>query len=223
MIDQFHKLGYTLYRKVLGFATLASLRSECDRIASEQGKACVRRLTEHSELISQLAHSEWLTKLIPYGLQPVRSILFDKTPQENWPVAWHQDLTIAVRHKVETAGYGPWSIKDGAPHVRPPIELLEQMATIRIHLDDTPAHNGALRIAPGTHRNGVITSIQTYLERSEEEICACEAGDVLLMRPLLLHTSRRSTAPNRRRVIHIEYAPRNALDPNMEWLESDHP
>jgi hypothetical protein len=39
-----------------------------------------------------------------------------------------------------------------------------------------------------------------------EVSCAVEAGDALLMRPLLLHASSRSTRATHRRVLHLEYA-----------------
>jgi hypothetical protein len=36
-------------------------------------------------------------------MRAVRGIFFDKTPAANWPVAWHQDLTLApaARHDKE--------------------------------------------------------------------------------------------------------------------------
>lgn len=37
---------------------------------------------------------------------PVRAVLFDKTPETNWSVGWHQDRTVAVRQRRETSGYG---------------------------------------------------------------------------------------------------------------------
>src|SRR5947208_4092608 len=33
--------------------------------------------------------------------RPVRGLLFDKTPGANWKVAWHQDLSTAVKEKHE--------------------------------------------------------------------------------------------------------------------------
>src|SRR5262245_19142503 len=54
---------------------------------------------------------------------PVRAIYFDKSREANWMVSWHQDLTLAVRARVEIPGFGPWSTKEGIPHVQPPIEL----------------------------------------------------------------------------------------------------
>jgi hypothetical protein len=52
-----------------------------------------------------------------------------------------------------------------------------------------------------------------------EIVCACAAGDVLVMRPLILHASNRALHPARRRVLHFEYAPRDALDPSLYWAE----
>ena len=66
---------------------------------------------------------------------PVRAIMFDKSTDANWLVPWHQDLTIAVQARVEAEGFSPWSIKEGVPHVQPPVALLEQMLTVRLHLD----------------------------------------------------------------------------------------
>lgn len=80
--------------------------------------------------------------------QPVRSIYFDKTPGANWLVAWHQDLTLALAARADAPGFGPWSMKEGVPHAQPPGELLEQMLTVRLHLDDCDESNGALRVIP---------------------------------------------------------------------------
>lgn len=41
----------------------------------------------------------------------IKSIYFDKPGASNWFVAYHQDLTISVKDKIETPGYGPWTVK----------------------------------------------------------------------------------------------------------------
>jgi len=70
-------------------------------------------------------------------------------------VAWHQDLTFSVDKKLDLPGYGPWTIKQDQYSVQPPLDLLENIFTIRIHLDDTDEKNGALRVIPGLHLKGV--------------------------------------------------------------------
>ena len=212
--------GYEIRRGIFSELEIAELRAEVDIVAENAGTACVRHLREKSERISRLSASDRLMQFLPEGYRPVRSILFDKTKGENWPVLWHQDLTIAVEDKCEVTGYGPWSHKDGSHHVQPPTELLEKIVTIRIHLDDTSSENGALHVIPQSHSFGKICS-QTIkdFDKSKSAMCECNAGDILLMSPLILHSSKRSIKPSRRRIIHLEYAREKDLDPSLQWYE----
>ncbi|MBL9168973.1 MAG: phytanoyl-CoA dioxygenase family protein [Verrucomicrobiales bacterium] len=175
--------------------------------------------------VAELSRSRALLELVrPHlPLEPVcvRAIYFDKSSDTNWAVPWHQDLTLAVRARHEVPGFGPWSTKDGISHVQPPVELLEQMITVRLHLDDADASNGALRVLPGSHRWGRLSAerIQRLRAEQPEFLCLASAGDVLLMRPLLLHASGRSTRGHHRRVLHLEYAG-FALPGGLDWNES---
>jgi len=47
-------------------------------------------------------------------------------------------------------------------------------------------------------------------------VCTAQAGDVLAMRPCLLHASGRAVRPLRRRVLHVEYAARELPAP-LQW------
>ena len=175
--------------------------------------------------VAELARSPRLLDLIrphlPSEPFPVRAIYFDKSSDTNWLVPWHQDLTLALRARAEVPGFGPWSTKDGIPHVQPPVELLQQMLTVRLHLDAADESNGALRVLPGSHRLGRLSSERVQELRSQQSdfLCAVSAGDALLMRPLLLHASSRSTSPRHRRVLHIEYAA-FTLPNELEWNEA---
>ncbi len=217
--EAFGAHGFLIHQGVLGSRIIAELAEEADRVAKEAGSACVRHLRSRSECFLNFATSDFLRPLLPRGMRPVRSILFDKTPDENWPVAWHQDLTITVQEQKEVEGYGPWSVKDGAPHVQPPTSLLENMITLRIHLDPTPEENGALRVIPGSHLGGKSPSPIAEDQEKSAITCACEAGDVLMMSPLILHASSRSTKAARRRILHFEYARDEDLDPALAWHE----
>ena len=209
--------GFEIHRRVI--SDLGGLIDEAESLAVMARSACVRD-AQRSQLYSELARSSALVNLLPPGLFPVRFILFDKTAAENWPVSWHQDLSIAVVERRELEGYRAWTVKNGVCHVQPPVRLLESMVTVRLHLDDAPASNGALRVVPGSHALGRLPSGEVMREvgKRGEVVCACAAGDVLLIKPLLLHASSRSKqSTGHRRVIHIEYARREDLDARLGW------
>lgn len=153
------------------------------------------------------------------AIRPVRAILFDKTATANWSLAWHQDRTICVKRRVEVAGYGPWSVKAGMQHVAPPFELLSRMATVRVHLDDVPADNAPLLIAPGSHRFGrvAVDEIEAVVRQCGVKACLAEAGDVWLYSTPILHASEVAARPARRRVLQIDYADED-LPGALEWL-----
>lgn len=212
--------GFEIHRGIFSPDEISTFRREADNAALTSGSVCVRHLRRGSPFFDRLSLSGAILSLLPPDYRPVRSILFDKTAKENWPVPWHQDLTIAVAKKREVSGYGPWSTKNGAPHVQPPLALLEQMFTVRIHLDESIVSNGALRVIPGSHAGEKLDS--TALENVGKDkfvTCECHPGDVLVMSPLLAHSSRRSENPSRRRIVHFEYARDKDLDPRLDWFE----
>lgn len=164
-----------------------------------------------SPLFTELATSDALRGLAGGILRAeafvARSILFDKCPEANWDVPWHQDTTIAVAERAEAPGFGPWSVKDGVPHVRPPAAVLERMVTLRLHLDPCGAENGPLLVVPGSHRSGVLSAIPEFAElEATKAACMAPAGGAVVMRPLILHASRKATAVGHRRVLHLEFA-----------------
>jgi KTSC domain/Phytanoyl-CoA dioxygenase (PhyH) len=149
----------------------------------------------------------------------VRGIFFDKTPAANWPVQWHQDLSIAVAEKKDIEGWQGWSVKNGIVHVQPPAAILERTVSVRLHLDDCGVDNGPLKVRPGTHSFGRLTRerISELAAEVPEEVCCLNAGDALVMRPLLLHGSSPARKPDHRRVIHLEFAAVDLLPAGMKW------
>ena len=221
VIEAFESEGFEVYKGVINSDEIDKLRVISDVLAAEEKKACVRGVAAKSLEILGLAESNALRQFLPADYLLVRSILFDKTPEENWPVLWHQDLSIAVKGKKELRGYGPWSVKDGVAHVQPPSEVLQQMVTLRVHLDPSAESNGALRVIRSSNKSGKMkpSSVPAAVERGEEVVCACVPGDVLKMSPLILHASRRSEQPSRRRVLHFEYAHKDSLHPELRWCK----
>ena len=174
-----------------------------------------RILTESSEVKSLVEN------ILGENARAVRAIFFDKTPEANWKVPWHQDLTIAVKEKRDTEGYTAWTRKADIQHVQPPVSILENMLAVRIHLDDNDETNGVLKVIPKSHKSGRLSAedIQNLKTNENVKICRTKRGEAFLMRPLLVHSSSAGTRPTHRRVIHIEYAAEN-LPNNLEWYGS---
>jgi len=148
----------------------------------------------------------------------IKSIYFNKPPQANWFVSWHQDKTIFVKEKTEIVGFKNWTKKDGEFGVQPPAEYLGNIVTIRIHLDDTDETNGALKVIPHSHSESGLRSAGVAFSDSDSVICPVITGGVMLMKPLLFHSSSRSTGENPRRVIHLEFCSLE-LPEGLEWAQ----
>jgi len=227
--NEVQRNGFAICEDVLPPEEMISLLGalgKIDRPGSLQRRGAtfaVRNLLDASLEVRELADSEVVRKLVDAVLGPgcfaVRGILFDKIPDANWKVPWHQDVTIAIQAKVEAEGFGPWSTKADVLHVQPPAFVLEQMLSVRLHLDPCGEENGALRVIPGSHLQGRIREEEIARIREEvpERICAVSAGGALLMRPLLLHSSPPSQVPGHRRVVHIDFAAVK-LPNGMRWF-----
>jgi len=148
----------------------------------------------------------------------VKSIYFDKPETSNWYVAYHQDLTISVDQKLQLEGFGPWTTKQKQFAVQPPQDILENIYTIRIHLDDADENNGALKVIPGSHAKGIYRPETIDWTIETEKICNVDKGGIMIMKPLILHGSKRTTNGKRRRVIHIEFSDRELPD-GLNWSE----
>jgi ectoine hydroxylase-related dioxygenase (phytanoyl-CoA dioxygenase family) len=148
---------------------------------------------------------------------PIRATLFDKSPLSNWLVVWHQDTALPLRERREKTGWGPWSVKDGVNYAHAPAPALENVLALRVHLDDSTASNGPLRVLPDTHKLGVLTDDQIHglAELAAPVSCVVPRCGVLAMRPLLIHASSKSTSEAPRRVLHIEYANSSVIDDDM--------
>jgi len=216
---QLEMSGFAIIPAFLEPGDLTTLERVLPQPSSEHGG--VRNLLDITE-IADLADGDQVRSLIDPILGrdafPVRGILFDKTSVANWRVSWHQDLTIAVRTRVEAPDYGPWSEKAGVVHVQPPVVVLEGMLAVRLHLDESGAGNGPLRVLPGSHRAGKLrdAEIPTWRNEIPEVPCLVPRGGVVVMKPLLLHASSPAVEPHHRRVIHIEYAS-SELVAGLEW------
>ncbi len=215
--------GFALAEMRCNQAEVESLRQVMAQLPFRHRGGARIRLSDAAS-IAFLANSPALKALADAALDadafPVRALFFDKTPAANWRVPWHQDTAIAVAERIETPGFFGWSVKDGVIHVHPPTGILERMVALRLHLDDCGPENGPLRVLPGSQGHGRLEEdeIERCRQTTAEVRCCAAAGDVLVMRPLLLHASAPANSPSRRRVIHVEYAC-EALPNGLRWYE----
>ena len=162
-------------------------------------------------------------KTILYNIDPklflTKAIFFDKPPESNWYVTWHQDTTINVSSKIESENYSGWTKKGEVYGVCPPEKILHNTVTVRVHLDDTNEENGALQVLPGSHKNRLgDAEIKLITKNSIPAICEVRSGGIQLMKPLLLHASSKTLNKKNRRVIHLEF---NSLElpEGLQWAE----
>jgi hypothetical protein len=150
---------------------------------------------------------------------PVPATVFDKSPERNWSLGWHQDRTIAVRARIVTPGFADWTTKAGIAHVVPPFDILERMLTLRIHLDRAGPDNAPLLIVPGSHRIGRVAEadIDAVAERLGTAACPAERGDLWVYATPILHASARAAKPVRRRVLQLLYSA-DELPYGLKWL-----
>ncbi len=201
---------------------IESANSNSNSFLKTKDLFAIRQLLKHIPKLQSLIFTEkFKSVLVGLGGKDyflTKSIYFDKPKESNWFVSYHQDLSISVSNRKETAGYQNWTSKRGQIGVQPPTEILENILTIRIHLDDTDGQNGALKVIPTSHSNGISRLEKLNLENEQEVFCSVEKGGLMLMKPLLLHASNRSTGNKQRRVIHLEFSNRKLAE-GLDWAE----
>ena len=225
LLSQIEQDGYAVVQGVLGHEQIAVLSDFIHPLLKLNSPAGVRNLAYRLPAVRVLAESNRVRALIEPILgkeaKLVRSVLFNKDQDTNWQVAWHQDLAIAVQSRDEVTGFTSWSVKEGITHVQPPTAILEKMLTVRLHLDAADENNGGLWVSPGSHRLGRIPAGEAaaVAARHGKILCSVQPGDVLMLRPLLLHASRKAVLENPRRVIHLEFAG-VALPKSLAWHDA---
>jgi hypothetical protein len=175
-------------------------------------------LTSVPELARELRASA-VTRLaasfLGSGAFPIDATYFDKQSVANWTVPSHQDRVFPVlldhdrKHRVTAGGV---IVAELTP------ATLARLLAVRVHFDPTDGETGALFVVPGSHATGVLDSERVAATALASFVpCAANAGDVVLMRPLLLHRSSPSKGEGRRRVLHVVYATEQPED-GLRWL-----
>lgn len=157
-----------------------------------------------------------LREVLGDGVGLVRALFFDKPPERTWNLPWHKDTAISVKdNSAKSQAFSRPTIKAGIPHVIACDDLLRQMLTLRIHLDEVTDENGPLRVIPESHV--ASDSVGVGIDRAVTIHAA--AGGVLAMRPLISHASGASLEGTirHRRILHLEFASNEILPDGYQW------
>jgi len=217
--QQFARDGFLIVENVLVTDAVEQIRTMLD--ALQRDRANVRNVLAAAPRIRKVLRSNGVFKLAEELLagEPIltRAILFDKKPGANWAVGWHQDITVAVLRRLDVPGFAGWSVKEGVTHVHPPVDVLQQMVTVRLHIDDCADENGPLQVLPASHLDGRLSDDElNHWSQHPAVTCVAVAGSAILLRPLLLHRSPPAKAPSHRRVLHLEFATAE-LPGGLQW------
>lgn len=218
--------GYMIVSRVVSVSACDSIGREIDVAYSSQPEAAIEsdrgrvggrnlmtlwsgwRIITEVPIVTQLIRDH-----VGAGAGLVRVLYFDKPPGQSWSLSLHRDKTIAVaEHHKPALPFSKPTCKAGVPHVEATEELLARMLTLRLHLDPMHDENGPLFVVPRSH---------DISQKGDEAAASihCDAGDVLAMRPLLLHGSHAASPGTRlhRRIVHFELAPSEFLPSPYRW------
>ena len=221
--------GFSIVESVF---TVAEVRSMIDKLESaiaaddqssikSRGKVyAARNLIDSIPDIQSCYHAAPLMELLTEDLSArfglVRVLYFDKPSDRSWYLPWHKDLTIAVKdNTLPTTHFSKPTRKAGVDHVEASEQLLENMLTLRIHLDDVTTSNGPLEVIPGSHASG-----KTVKPTEQDAVkILVSAGDVLAMRPMISHASGHTDSEGnlRRRILHLEFSAIEHLPDGYQW------
>lgn len=208
----FSKHGVEIRKQLLAQRDIRFVAADISLESDILRSGGIRNLEKKFASIARLAGDPMLlgiaNDLLGGPSKLVRVLFFDKTPERNWAVAWHQDKTVTLNKKIDMEGWGPWSVKEGVCHVQPPCAVLDRMLTVRLHVDPTDETNGCLRVIPGSHRSGILKQeeIDRWVKSHRVVSCAVSAGDAVVLKPHVLHSSRRTLSRAHRRVVHLDYS-----------------
>jgi ectoine hydroxylase-related dioxygenase (phytanoyl-CoA dioxygenase family) len=154
---------------------------------------------------------------LPARARVVQCTFFEKSAAKNWLVPIHQDLSIPVAGRVDHPALSGWSEKEGSLFVHAPDDVLKQLLAVRVHVDHCSLEDGPLWVVPGSHELGRVGPAHAAeARRTAGVVVPAKRGDALLMRPLVLHASSKSSGSSLRRVLHFLFGP-EVLPYGLVW------
>lgn len=221
--------GFTILDPIYSLVEIENICNEIEKISDSTNLTfrktkdlfAIRQFLKEAPSVEKLIFNNVLKEILEsiFGKEyfVVKSIYFDKPEESNWFVGYHQDLTISVDKKLELKDFSNWTLKQNQYSVQPSDEVLKNICTVRIHLDDTNEENGALKVIPNSHHE--VIRLDTFdFKNKKETFCNVPKGGIMIMKPLLFHASNKTTNKEKRRVIHLEFSNKN-LPNELSWSE----
>ena len=219
-----HK-GYAVLNNVINLRDIRKIKKAINKIVSAKGKGkefAIRSLFVKNPSLAQLVFTPAVRALINNVSESAflsKAIYFDKSSASNWSVTWHQDLTINLKEEQKMEGYTSWTKKEGIVSVIPPLDVSKSIFTLRLHLDEITTKNGCLEVVPGSHKKVHSDAEKKVITENIDPMpVLVNEGGVMLMKPLILHRSAKSTNQKSRRVLHLEFT-NTELPQGLEWAE----
>ena len=125
--------GHGLVKPDLDEALLEEIQSTAFS-EGEAGTRCLLDLACVRTAAQELKASLVKKNVLPSSAVAIQAIAFDKTPDANWKVTWHQDVMFPLAKAVTDSTYTLSCVKDGNHYARPPQNILERMLAVRVHL-----------------------------------------------------------------------------------------
>jgi len=213
---KFQKNGFTILPDAISHVACDELIATIS--SRDTGKAGSRGLLGNKVI----AHTANVLRerLLGLGLlgeqhRPVQCSLFAKGDGISWSVTPHQDLSVPVANRVDVPEWGGWSRKENVWFAQPPTAFLENLIAARLQLDSNASETGPLEVVPGSHMLGRLASASVSQHAEHRIKCVVPRGGVLVMRPLLIHSSGKPLSPSPRRVLHFLFGP--LLPTGLSW------
>ena len=213
--------GFRISESVLSAEECETILSSLSNSKVSKGRAGARHLMGVPE-VARIASDKRLLDIARRELRtepfPFRATLFEKSGKANWLVVWHQDTALPLRKRFDAPGWGPWSEKAGVPYAHAPASSLSGVIALRVHLDPSTTDNGPLRVIPHSHVLGILTDeeIGSAVRAHGFVECLVPKGGILMMSPLIIHSSSKVRINVPRRVLHLEYATSQSLGQGIE-------
>jgi len=138
--DRLREVGHVGFHPGVAPAKLAALEA-----VFAGGKAGTRCLLDEPlvrDVAVEIRVALAAAALLPATAKAIQAIAFDKSPEANWKVTWHQDLMFPFAGRVSREGFDLPTTKDGVDYARPPRGVLDELLAVRLHLDDCGGANG---------------------------------------------------------------------------------